>query len=48
MGWTVVEVHVDQRHEDCEAGLAVVLVEDLVSGVGKTEEKLEITTLDAR
>ena len=47
LGWTVFQVHVHQGDEDCEARLAVVLVEDLVSRVGKTEEKLEVTALDA-
>ena len=45
---TILQVHVHQGDEDCEARLTVVLVKYLISGVWKTEEKLEVTALDSR
>ena len=48
LGGAVVEVHVHQGHKHREAGLAVVLVEDLVARVGKAEEQLEVAALDSR
>ena len=48
LGGAVSQVHVHKGDKHCETRLAVVLVEDLVSGVGKTEEKLEVAALDAR
>ena len=48
LGGAVSQVHVYKGDKYGETRLAVVLVEDLVSGVGKTEEKLEVAALDAR